>query len=92
MEIIVSFILAWLCALSGVALGGWLVFKTKREGYESNLFQVKQPEGQAFNTDDGFGFAVPTPSKTELPSSIMDASDRFTAQFAESLARKVGDK
>ena len=25
--------LGWFCALSGVALGGWLVFRTKKEHY-----------------------------------------------------------
>lgn len=92
MELILAFILAWVCTLSGVALGGFLVFRTKREGYEQ-MFSVKPPEGQAFNTDDGFGdFFKPDKAKTELPKSVMDASDRFTAQFAETLANKAGEK
>lgn len=91
MELILAFILAWACALSGVALGGFLVFRTKREGYDS-LFQVKQPEGQVFNVEDGLDFGSPPASKVEFPREVQEAQDRFTEQFAQSLADKVGGK
>jgi len=87
--IVTTFILSWLFTISGVALGGWLVFKTKREGFENNLFQVKGPEGKAFNVEDSFNFTDSAPSSTGLPASVLDASDRFTQQFAETLANKV---
>lgn len=90
MEMITAFILAWICTLSGVALGGWLVFRTKREGYDQ-LFSVSPPEGQAFNTEDGFSFDQ-SEAKTEIPKSMMDATDRFTQQFAETLAEKADKK
>ncbi len=41
----------WVSALSGVALGGYLVFKTKREPYE-NLW-AGSPKGEAVNLSDG---------------------------------------
>ena len=90
MELILTFLTAWLCTLSGVALGGFLVFRTKREGFDS-LFSAKPVEGQAFNTEEDFKFDQPD-TKTELPKSVLSATDRFTAQFAESLAKKAGEK
>lgn len=91
MDMILAFILAWICTLSGVALGGFLVFRTKREGYD-NLFQVKPPEGDAFHLDD-LGFDDPPPaSKSEFPTEIRQQQDRFMEQFAETLAQKAGDK
>lgn len=91
MENILAFILAWACSLSGVALGGFLVFRTKREGYD-NMFSVKQPEGQAFNVNDGFELRDTQTSKTEFPAEFREAQDRFTEQFAQSLADKAGGK
>ncbi len=91
MELILAFILAWACTLSGVALGGFLVFRTKREGYDP-LFQVKQPEGKVFNIEDGLGFGAPPASKVEFPREVQEAQDRFTEQFAQSLADKAGGK
>jgi hypothetical protein len=90
MEMILAFILAWICTLSGVALGGFLVFRTKREGYDS-LFKVKPPEGQAFNLDDDYSFDQ-TPTKTEIPKPVDEANSKFMEQFAESLAEKAGGK
>lgn len=90
-DMIIAFVLSWICTLSGVALGGFLVFRTKRDSYEG-LFQAQSLAGQAFNTDDGFGFDDPVKTKTELPTSILDATDRFTQQFAETLAKKAGEK
>ena len=92
MELILAFILAWACSLSGVVLGGFLVFRTKREGYD-HMFSVKQPEGQAFNVNDGFELRNDMqPSKTEFPTEFREAQDRFTEQFAQSLADKAGCK
>ena len=90
-EMIISFILAWICALSGVALGGFLVFRTKREGYDP-LFQTKQPEGQVFNIQDGLDFRDAPVSTVVFPREVQVAQDRFTEQFAQSLADKAGGK
>ncbi len=90
-EMLIAFILAWICTLSGVALGGFLVFRTKREGYDS-LFQVKQPEGKAFNIEDGLDFGEPPASKVAFPREVQEAQDRFMEQFAQSLADKAGGK
>lgn len=90
MDMILAFILAWICTLSGVALGGYLVFRTKREGYDP-LFQVKPPEGQAFNLDDDYSFDQ-APRKTEIPKPVDEANSRFMEQWAETLADKAGEK
>ena len=56
------------------------------------MFSVKQPEGQAFNVNDGFELMNDKPSKTEFPTEFIEAQDRFTEQFAQSLAEKAGGK
>lgn len=86
--VITVFAIAWVSTLSGVALGGFLVFRTKREGYDS-LFQVKQPEGQAFNLPDEFTDFQQPEVKTEIPEPVQANADRFTEQFAASLAEKA---
>jgi len=94
MELMLAYILAWLCTLSGVALGGFLVFRTKREGYDS-LFRAKPPEGQAFNLedDDDYSFdSVAAAGNTGIPSALDETNSRFMEQFAESLANKAGGK
>jgi len=92
MELMLAYILAWLCTLSGVALGGFLVFRTKREGYDS-LFRAKPPEGQAFNLEDDYSFeSVAATGNTEIPNTLDETNSRFMEQFAESLANKAGGK
>lgn len=97
LEMILAFILAWICTLSGVALGGFLVFRTKREGYDP-LFQANPPTGESFHLDD-LGLDAEAPAtKTELPKAMQDAQARFSQQFsgadmfAESLAEKAREK
>lgn len=90
MNLILAFILAWISTLSGVALGGFLVYRTKRENYDQ-LFS-KPPQGDAFNTDSGFGFEDllnQDQTRTEIPKPMAAAEDRFTEQFAESLAERA---
>jgi hypothetical protein len=91
-EMILSFILAWVCTITGVALGGFLVFRTKREGYDS-MFQFKQPQGESFNVEDDLGFNQDeTKSTVDFPDSFRKHQDRFVDQFAESLAEKAAEK
>jgi hypothetical protein len=52
METILTFLAGWLSTLSGVALGGWLVYRTKRESYDPLV--GPQPKGEAFNLEDMF--------------------------------------
>jgi len=88
-DMIIAFILSWLCALSGVALGGFLVFRTKREGYD-HMFQAREQPGESFNLEDEFDFNMDQPkSKVEFPEEFQKSQDRFVNQFAESLAEKA---
>lgn len=91
MDVFIAFALSWICTVSGVALGGFLVFRTKRESYEG-LVQVKQPSGDAFNLDDGLGFSEPLKSSAELPKPIATANDAFVQQFAETVASRASSR
>ena len=64
--------------LLGVALGGWLVFKTKRDSHES-LFQLKEPKGQAFNIEEDWEKELS--ETTETPSKVAQAAGKFRQQF-----------
>ena len=85
-NMIAAFILSWLCTLSGVALGGFLVFRTKRD--HEPLFRSQQPEGEAFNMLDGQEEQEePTAgSSARIPDPVQNANDLFVQQFAERLA------
>jgi len=87
MEMILAFLLSWLCTLSGVALGGFLVFRTKRDTYEP-LFRAKQPKGEAFNIEDDQLFPQDEPSAAEIPQPVQAHNDAFMQQFAETLAER----
>jgi hypothetical protein len=84
--IITAFILGATSVLSGVALGGFLVYRTKREAGEP-LFMKSEP-GEAFNLDDGVVFNTP-PATAGLPLSkaAQDASERFVEQFVKGLEK-----
>ena len=85
-EMIIAFVLSWLCTITGVALGGYLVYRTKRESYEG-FMNVADPKGESFNIADDFA-DEPAKSKAEIPRPVTVANDRFTEQFAASLAEK----
>ena len=88
MEMILAFVLSWLCTLSGVALGGFLVFRTRRDSYEP-LFPGKQPPGEAFNVEDDVLFTPKEESsKAEIPRPVQSNNDAFMQQFAETLAER----
>lgn len=91
MDIFIAFLLAWICTFTGVALGGWLVYRTKREVHEG-LFQTREPVGESFNLDDGFDEDEPFPSKVTIPQPVATANDAFVQQFAETLADQAGEK
>jgi len=86
-DMITAFVLAWLCTLSGVALGGFLVFRTKRD--QEPLFRSPPAEGDGFNVLDGetemVDREIPT-SRAHIPKPVQDANDLFVQQFAERLA------
>ena len=84
METILTFLAGWLSTLSGVALGGLLVYRTKRDAYEP-LFS-RNSEGASFNIDDDFEQVEPT--NPDLPKATAAANDNFVNQFAQRLAKK----
>ncbi len=86
MDMITAFILAWLSTLSGVALGGFLVYRTKKESYEP-LF-AKQPEGDSFNVDDISEMQEQVSTAT-IPTAVHQANSAFIDQFADDLLNKV---
>ena len=86
-DMVVAFILAWISTISGVALGGWLVFRTKREGYDS-LF-AKPEAGESFNVSDDISDMPINISTANIPEPTLSANDAFVEQFADSLSKKV---
>lgn len=87
METALFFVAGWLSALSGVMVGAYAVFKTRRDPGES--FFGGGGKGDAFNLDDDFSIDDVS-AKTTLPKSTEKANDSFINQFAKNLAEKVG--
>lgn len=76
--------------LVGVALGGWLVFRTKKEAHE-RLFSAKPPQGEAFVLDpfDESGLAQPLKPKGVPAGEEVDRGaetlDRMTSKFLDQM-------
>lgn len=86
--VLMVFLIGWISTLSGVAMGGFLVYRTKRENYEG-LFQAREPAGDAFTLNDNFSEAPePIKSSATIPPPVASANDAFVQQFAETLADK----
>jgi len=84
METIFIFLAGWLSTLSGVALGGWLVFRTKRDTFEP-LFRTGADKGDSFNIDDDFNIVEEAPAV--LHPGTEKANENFIKQFSEKLAK-----
>ena len=84
MDSLLTFMAGWLSTLSGVALGGWLVYRTKRDSYDS-LFS-RDNKGASFNLDDDF--STEEPVNPDLPKATAAANGDFMNQFAEKLAKR----
>jgi purine-cytosine permease-like protein len=84
METLLTFLAGWISTLSGVALGGWLVYRTKRDPYDSMFSRERQ--GASFNIDDDFDRV--DDSNPELPEATTKANNAFINQFAERMAKK----
>lgn len=83
--VLLAVFLGGLLTLGGVALGGFLVFKTKRG--EEPLFQGKQ-DGFAVNLDDEFseGSAMNLgDDEDKPPEAVESANESFIKQFAGGL-------
>lgn len=88
-EHVTMFLVGWFATLSGVALGGWLVFRTKRESYEGSLFG-SQPKGEVFSLDDGVEEMPSFKSTASIPAMppVTDtANEQFIKQFAERMEK-----
>lgn len=79
------FAAGWAAAISSVALGGYLVFRTKREAYEPFVgLPAKRAEGP-INIIDPVD-EVPM----DIPASVQDSNQTFVDQFMRRLAEKRG--
>lgn len=84
------FLAGWLSTLSGVALGGWLVFRTKRESYDPLIGPT--PKGEVFNMgEDDFKFPD-VKTSASLPKSVQENHNKFVEQFADDLANNANKK
>lgn len=79
--IISLFCLGAIFALSGVALGGWLVYRTKRDSYDPLFSRSKT--GEAFNINDDLNTGEEGP--VDLPEPTKGASDAFIKQFEKKM-------
>ena len=66
----------WLFAISSAALGGYMVFRTKRE---AEPFFGKQQPGFAMNLDDGLD--IDDSAVDERPEASEEASSRVISQL-----------
>lgn len=69
----------WFSTITGVLLGGLLVFRTKREAHDP-LFQLRQPKGEAFVLDE-FGEPGEDEQPEAPPEKIMEQTRRFVDQM-----------
>ena len=85
--LLVAFASGALLSMCGVALGGWFVYRTKREPYES-LFSTR-PQGEAFNLeDDLIPNIIPSekpvgPSGLTIPTVTEELNKRVQSQLHE---------
>ena len=79
------FAAGWAAALSSVALGGYLVFRTKKETHEPLFGQAKAPDEVAVNILDDVD--VPRDSVVKAPVEIQSRNDEFVHAFADRVAK-----
>ena len=78
------FAAGWAAAVSSVALGGYLVFRTKREAYEPFMgLPSSRAEGPVNILD-------PVDEIPETPEITQDQNQSFVDQFMRRLAEKRG--
>jgi|GEM_PF-2154005 len=81
------FAAGWASAVSSVALGGYLVFRTKRETHESLFSPGKPVEETAINIVDPMD--MPQDAVT-APQEVQARNNDFVHAFAERLAKVPG--
>ena len=75
----------WITTLSGVVLGGYLVFHTKRDPTDP-FITVRQPEGEVFNIEDEDDINAreeEEEAKNKVPSLVKMMGDKFRGQMDE---------
>lgn len=77
--ILIFFAAGTLFPLLGVALGGFLVFRTKKESHES-LFPGREKPGEAFNIDEEWEKNIPEAVSQKIPDVVAKAAARFREQ------------
>ena len=65
--------------LAGVFLGAFMVYRTKRDPYDS-FVRFKQPKGQAFNLDDGLEM-TDEEGPPPLPDIIKKMNEKVKSQL-----------
>lgn len=87
--ILLAVFLGAIVALTAVALGALICFRTKREPSES-LFKIRQEKGDAFVVDDYGDGVEDTPVKGRdpraddpVPSIMAKQTERFLQQFRD---------
>ncbi len=80
-EILTMFMCQGLLVILAVVVGGYLVFRTKRDSFDPFL-TIKEPKGSAFNVKDE-GSAIIDPPPVEVPDIVKRMSERIDAQMSE---------
>jgi hypothetical protein len=75
--ILLAVFLGAVLTLLGTALGGLLVFRTRRDSHEP-LFQVREPKGDAFVSDD---FPEIKPAEEDVVPSLFPKNEEFLRQL-----------
>ena len=83
LDAVVIFVIAWFAVLSGVALGGHLVFRSSMPN-SGRLFRLKQDgtEGASI-IDDGMG--TEELGADDVPEKVMSQNERFKSIFKANL-------
>ena len=82
------FMAGWFAATSSVLLGGWLVYRTKRESHEPLVPRHTKPADTAFNLTDPCDIAEPDAGHPYVPDAVAARADDFVAQFAANLSKR----
>ena len=78
-------VFGWFATVSGVILGGFLVFRTKRDSHEP--FFPSKVSGEAFVMDEDFG-GNEEPSTSPVSDTIDRVNKRFVDQFANNIGKR----
>lgn len=99
---LIAFALGWLCCLSGVMVGGLLVYRTKREAWEPGLLSRKTKPGEIIDNDPvgEAGFSEqdvsplpPTPlTLNDVKKSIEDTNAIIMNDIIAQRLRAEGDQ